>query len=395
MSMNTEPGKIPFHRPLLGPEEESAVLEVLRSGWLTTGSVTKAFEDDFARFTGVKYALAVNSATSGLHLALESYGVGPGDRVIMSPLTFTASAEVVRYLGAEVRFADIEADDNSWNLDPGKLEQVLKTEPDAKAIMPVHVGGRSCDMASIKKLAEPRKLWILEDAAHAFPVKAGDRFIGTLGDAGVYSFYATKTMTAGEGGMIATDNPELAKRISVMRLHGIDRDVWARYSDKAGARSWEYDIVAPGFKYNLTDIASALGRVQLKKSQIFLAERKKMVRHYLQELSSIESLILPPFQDDHAWHLFVIQLKEEQWSLSRDEVMERLFEKGIGVSVHFKPLHLMTYWKERYHLTPEDFPESLKKFRRSISLPLWPGLPLNDQDRIISVLKDLSRRFRR
>lgn len=395
MSMNTDPAFIPFHRPLIGKEEEAAALRILRSGWLTTGSETQAFERDFTALTGVRHALAVNSATAGLHLALEAFGLGPGDRVVMSPLTFTASAEVVRYLGAEVVFADIEPDDQSWNIDPRAVEQAIRKDPFIKAMMPVHIGGRLCDMKSLSELAELRKLWVLEDAAHAFPLQRDGRWAGTLGDAGVFSFYATKTITTGEGGMVVTDNSDLAARISLMRLHGIDRDIWTRYSDGAKARSWEYDITAPGYKYNMTDLSAAIGRVQLERANFLLDERKALCRHYLQELSSLDSIILPPFDEDHAWHLFVIQIKEECWSLSRDEIMERLFENGIGVSVHFKPLHLMKYWKERYQLTPDAYPESVRKFRRSISLPLWPGLTEQNQDRIISVLKDLARKFRR
>ena len=261
MSRNTD--FIPFARPSLGIEEETAVLRVLRSGWLTTGKEAKSFEMEFAKHINSSHALAVNSATSGLHLALEALGLKPGDKVITSPYTFTSTAEVIRYRGADPVFADI--DSKTFNINPVAVENLLKKDPSIKGIIPIHIGGNPCDMDSLMNIRNRFNVFLLEDAAHAFPVQYNGKFLGTFGDAGVFSFYATKTITTGEGGMIVTNNEDAAKRMSVMRLHGIDREIWDRYtSDKP---AWEYSIVEAGFKYNMPDIAASIGREQLKKGR--------------------------------------------------------------------------------------------------------------------------------
>lgn len=383
---------IPFSRPSIGKEEEEAVLEVLRSGWLTTGKKTHAFEDEFKNYLGVKSALAVNSATSGLHLALEAVGVDRDDFVITTPYTFTATAEVIRYLGAHPLFVDIEKD--SWNICPEKIEAALKkTDIPPKAILPVHMTGVSCDMDAIIDLANQYTLKIVEDGAHSFPGKDGTgAYIGTRGDIGVYSFYANKTITTGEGGMIVTDNEELSKRMHVMRLHGMDRSMWNRFTETRA--SWEYDIVEAGYKYNLPDMASAIGLVQLKKADDFMKKRETASRRYTAGLEDLDFLTLPADHVSGSWHLYIIMVNPGILTIDRNRFIEELNTRGIGTSVHYIPLHLMTYYKERYNLKPEDYPVSFDKYKRSISLPLYPDITNEEIDYIVDAVRDIGRKFR-
>jgi len=390
MSPNTE--FLPFARPAIGKEEEEAVLEVLRSGWLTTGKVARAFEEEFSAFVGAKRALAVNSATSGLHLALEAVGVGPGSVVVTSPYTFASTAAVARHLGAEVRFCDIGADD--CDIDPARLEELLAAEPHAAAVVPVHVGGDPCDMGRIVPACRSRRVAVIEDAAHAFPSRTGAGFAGTLGDIGVYSFYATKTITTGEGGMIVSNDPTLAARMATMRMHGFDREAWDRYTSPKA--SWYYEIVEAGYKYNLPDILAALGRAQLAKADRFLAERVSIADRYDAAFSDVDGLVLPPRKDDgsHSWHLYALRVAGSAGDdeAARDSLVARLTEAGIGSSVHFIPLHLMPYWARRYALRPSDFPEALARFRSSVSLPIWPGMGDAAVDRVIDTVVSWARR---
>lgn len=407
MSRNTD--FVPFARPSLGPEEESAVLEVLRSGWLTTGKVAKAFEEEFASFVGARRALAVNSATSGLHLALEALGVGQGDLVATSPYTFVSTASVARHLGAEVAFCDIAAED--YGIDPGRLEALLAKEPRIKAVIAIHVGGKPCRMRELLEICGRRGLPLVEDAAHAFPSRVPSAllpegasrgreaaFAGTLGAIGVYSFYATKTITTGEGGMVVTEDEALAKRMATMRSHGFDRDAFDRYTSKTA--SWYYEVAEAGFKYNLPDLLAAIGREQLKKADRFLAEREEIARRYDEAFAPFaadgaasasgqaadrgaapagkarpaEALFeLPPRGLGHSWHLYSLRLRGPLSGL-RNEFFERLQAKGIGASVHFIPLHIMPYFAKRYGLEPGDFPEAFSKYSRTISLPIWQGM---------------------
>lgn len=370
---------IPFSRPVLGEREEQAVLEVMRSGWLTTGKVTLAFEAEFAAFVGVPHALAVNSATAGLHLALEALGVGPGDLCAVPDYTFTATAEVVRYLGADPVFVDCR--DDSPNFDLDRLEEVLRTRP-IKVVLPVHVAGEPVDWDRLASLQAQYGFRIVEDAAHVFPTAGPQGFWGALGDIGVYSFYANKNMTTGEGGMVVTRDEGLARRMKVMRLHGIDRDAFARYTGTTA--SWEYAIVAPGYKYNLTDLASAIGRVQLTRAEGFWRDRQSLVRRYFENLKTLEGLVLPAWRDDHAWHVFSVLLPPGR---DRDAFVRDLTAARVGTSVHYIPLHRMPYWKERYSLTPGDFPRAEERFRRTLSLPLYPALSADQVD-------EVCRRFR-
>lgn len=386
--MNRNTDFIPFALPCLGPREEEAVLRVLRSGWITTGAETRSFEEEFARFVGVPHALAVNSATAGLHLALEALGVGPGDLVVTTPYTFTATAEVVRYLGADPLFVDIGPD--SFSLDPRGVEKTLRDPelgPRVKAVLPVHVAGEVRGMEEILASCARRGIPVVEDAAHSFPSRTALGFAGALGRIGVYSFYATKTITTAEGGMVVTADREAAARMSRMRLHGIDREVWDRYT--ARDASWRYEVVAPGFKYNLTDIASAIGRVQLSRADEFLARRREIARTYREAFARRDYLIPPEDSRGHAWHLFPLQIDETKLTLDRDEFIRRLGRKGIGVSVHFIPLHLHPYWRDRYGLRPGDFPEALKKYSQVISLPIYPSLTEDQVGRVIQAVLEV------
>jgi len=378
---------LPFAIPDIGEEEIKEVLDSLRSGWLTTGPKTKRFEEDFATFAGDgTEAIAVNSATAGLHLALEAVGIGPGDEVVTTPYTFTSTAEVVRYLGADPVFVDI--DPLTFNIDASKIEAAIT--PRTKAIIPVHFAGLACDMDAILTIARKHGLKVVEDAAHALPTTCNGRLIGSLdSDATVYSFYATKTITTGEGGMVVVRDPEVAKRCRIMRLHGISRDAFDRYTSTKP--SWHYEVVAPGCKYNMTDIAASLGIHQLKKAWGFQKKREAMAARYDETFRNLPMILPPhaPSGDMHAWHLYVIRLTNDI-PVTRDRFIELMAEKGVGCSVHFIPLHLHPYWRDRYNLKPEDFPNALKAYEGAVSLPLFTKMTNDDQQNVIdSVLEIL------
>lgn len=383
---------LPFCLPEIGEEEISEVTETLRSGWLTTGPKTKRFEEEFARYIGENVeALAVNSATAGLHLALEAVGVAAGDEVITTPYTFTATAEVVRYLGAHPVFVDVQ--DDTLNIDPHGIPASITDR--TKAIIPVHFAGLACDMDAIGRLGRKHQLRVVEDAAHALPSITRNRLIGSLdSDATVFSFYATKTLATGEGGMIVTRDPQVARRCRVMRLHGIDRDAFDRYTAKTPA--WFYSVVAPGFKYNMTDVAAAIGIHQLRKLDRFLRRRQELARRYDENLRDL-CLRLPagaPVGDMHAWHLYVVRLNDDA-PLSRDEFIDEMASAGIGTSVHFIPLHLHPYWRDTYSLRPEQFPNATRAFSQVVSLPLYTRMTDADQDRVIEATRTILSRRRR
>jgi dTDP-4-amino-4,6-dideoxygalactose transaminase len=381
---------LPFALPEIGEEEIAEVVDTLRSGWVTTGPKARKFEQAFSAYLSgdagdeTLQSIAVNSATAGLHLALEALGIGPGDEVITTTHTFTATAEVVRYLGADVRLVDI--DPGTLNIDPAAIEAVIT--PRTKAIMPVHYAGLAVDMDAIYAIAKKHKLKIVEDAAHALPTTYKRQLIGTMqSDAVVFSFYANKTMTTGEGGMLVTRDAELAARAKVMRLHGINRDAFDRFQAKVP--SWYYEIVAPGFKYNLTDIAAALGLHQLQRVNGFQQRREQIASRFDEALADLP-LILPPRPqhagDLHSWHLYVVRLKDEA-TITRDQLIDSLFADGIGVSVHYIPLHLHPYWKERYDLKPEQFPKSQKAYERMVTLPLYTKMTDADVERVIAAVR--------
>jgi dTDP-4-amino-4,6-dideoxygalactose transaminase len=376
---------LPFALPDIGDEEIAEVVDTLRSGWITTGPKAKRFEQAFVEFLGDASleAIAVNSATAGLHLALEAVGIGPGDEVITTTHTFTATAEVVRYLGADVKLVDI--DPATLNIDPKLVEAAIT--PRTKAIIPVHYAGLAADMPAILAIAKRHGLKVIEDAAHALPTTAGQQLVGTLqSDAAVFSFYANKTMTTGEGGMLVTRDKALAARAKVMRLHGMSRDAFDRFT--ATVPSWYYEIVAPGFKYNLTDIGAALGLQQLKRIGAFQQRRIELANRLDAGLAGLP-LLLPPRpagHDQHSWHLYVVRLGDEA-KVPRDRFIERMYEQGIGCSVHYIPLHLHPYWRERYGLKPEQFPHSQRAYERMVSLPLYTKMSDADADRVVAAVR--------
>jgi dTDP-4-amino-4,6-dideoxygalactose transaminase len=378
---------LPFALPEIGEAEIAEVVDSLRSGWVTTGPKARRFEADFAAWLGEPglHCVAVNSATAGLHLALEALGIGPGDEVITTTHTFTATAEVVRYLGADVKLVDV--DPATLNIDPAAVEAAIT--PRTKALIPVHYAGLAADMPALLDIARRHGLKVVEDAAHALPATCGGALVGTLAsDATVFSFYANKTITTGEGGMLVTRDAALAKRAQVMRLHGMNRDAFDRFT--AQVPSWYYEIVAPGFKYNLTDIAAALGIHQLKRAEAFHAKRQALADRYAQALAGLP-LVLPPGPpagERHAWHLYVVRLADGA-PIGRDRLIEGLFEAGIGCSVHYIPLHLQPYWRERYGLVPAMFPHSQRAYERMLSLPLYTRMTEADVDRVAGALRAL------
>lgn len=377
---------LPFALPEIGEEEIAEVVDTLRSGWLTTGPKAKRFESDFAAYLGdnALHCVAVNSATAGLHLALEALDIGPGDEVIVPTHTFTATAEVVRYLGADVKLVDV--DESTLNMSPKGVEAAIT--PRTKALIPVHYGGLAADMASLLAIARRHKLKVVEDAAHALPATSAGRLIGTLdSDATVFSFYANKTITTGEGGMVVTRNTALAKRAQVMRLHGISRDAFDRFTAKVP--SWYYEIVAPGFKYNLTDVAAALGLHQLKKAHAFQRRRQEIAAQYAAALGPLPLILpaQPPAGETHSWHLYVVRLAEGA-RIARNVLIERLFESGVGCSVHYIPLHAQPYWRERYGLRASDYPVSQHAYEQMVSLPIYPRMTPDDVARVARAMRD-------
>lgn len=386
---------LPFALPEIGEEEIAEVVDTLRSGWVTTGPKAKRFEADFKAWLGDAgddidglECIAVNSATAGLHLALEAIGIGPGDEVITTTHTFTATAEVVRYLGADVKLVDI--DPATLNIDPALIEAAIT--PRTKAILPVHYAGLAADMPAILAIAKRHGLKVVEDAAHALPTTSAGRRIGTLvSDATVFSFYANKTITTGEGGMLVTRDPVLAKRAKVMRLHGMSRDAFDRFT--ATVPSWYYEIVAPGFKYNLTDIAAALGIHQLKKAHAFAARRAQIALQYNAAFADLPIISAPvaPAGELHPWHLYVLRLLPEA-GIGRDAFIAQLYAQGIGCSVHYIPLHLQPYWRDRYGLRPEQFPCSQRAYQQMLSLPVYSRMTDADVQRVIGAVRGLLAR---
>ena len=376
---------LPFALPDIGEEEIAEVVDSMRSGWLTTGPKTKAFERDFADYIGGGVeAMAVSSATAGLHLALEACGIRAGDEVITSVYTFTSTAEVIRYLGADPVFADI--DERTLNISPESIEKAIT--PKTKAIMPVHVGGLPCDMDAILAIAKKHGLKVVEDAAHAFPVRYKGRMIGALdSDAAVYSFYATKTITTGEGGMVVTKNKDMVKRIKTMRLHGIDRDAYDRYTSEKPA--WYYEIVAPGYKYNMSDIMASMGIHQLKKAERMKARRREIAMRYTEALQRLPLTLpyLPAEDEDNAWHLYPVHIRKDA-PVMRDEFIKQMsFSAKIGCSVHFIPLHLQPYYRDKYGLTPQMFPCATEAFESEVSLPIYPKMTDEDVEYVIEQIR--------
>ena len=381
---------LPFAAPLLGNEEIDEVVHCLRSGWLTTGRKTKQFEQEFCEFVGAKHALAVNSCTAALHLALEAVGVGPGDEVVTTPMTFTATAAVIEHLGARPVFADCDA--ATLNIDPAAIER--RITPRTKAILPVHFAGQACDMNAIGGLARAHELPVIEDAAHALPTLHRGRKVGAISELTCFSFYATKNVTTGEGGMVVTDREDLAERMRLMHLHGMSRDAWKRYTQNG---SWSYEILAPGFKYNLTDIAAAIGIQQLRKAHAFHRRRLAIADRYDAGLADVPGVTLPRVADreGHAWHLYVIQLDPARLAIDRAAFVDRLIARNIGVSVHFIPLHVLPYYRDRYGLRPDDYPNAWAAYERIVSLPIYAKMTDEDVRHVIEAVRDVAREARR
>jgi len=366
------------------------VVEVLKSGWLTTGAKVREFERDFCRFIGCSHAVAVNSGTAALHLALAAIGLKAGDEVILPTMTFAATAEVVLYFGAKPVLVDCEPD--TLNLDPAGLAAALTSK--TRAIIPVHFGGQSCDMERILRFAREHDLRVIEDAAHALPSLFHGRRVGTIGDITCFSFYATKTITTGEGGMATTENPQWADKMRMLSLHGISHDAWNRYSAEG---SWYYEILSPGFKYNLTDLAACLGVEQLKQCDEFHQGRQRIAAAYDEGFADLPEIQTPVCRPgvQHAWHLYVIQLQLERLRIDRRDFVEALREKNIGTSVHFIPLHRHPYYRDTFGYGPEDFSNASAVFERIVSLPIYPKMSDEDAGDVIAAVRSIVEESRR
>ena len=401
--------EVPFFRPSITDAEIEEVTECLRSGWLTTGPRTKQFEARFADCVGAKHTVAVNSCTAALHLAVEALGLRPGQAVLVPTMTFAATAEVVRYQGAVPLLVDCEP--ATLNMDMvdarRKMEQLhsgaTPLDPALRVvgIMPVHVGGMMMDMEAVRSFAEAEGLWVVEDAAHAFPAafrsRPGDPWRrcgeGTSA-AACFSFYANKTITTGEGGMAATDDPALASRMRQMSLHGLSHDAWKRY---AGNHSWDYRIAAPGFKYNMADLAAAIGLAQLERAESMHEQREAIAHRFLAALADVPQIDLPPSPPDriHAWHLFPIRLRLDRLSIDRNAFIQELREGGVGCSVHWRPLHLHPYYEETFGWRPDHLPVASATWSRLISLPLYPGMRPDEEAWVVQRVRELCARHAR
>jgi len=381
---------LPFHIPDIGEDEIQAVVETLRSGWLTTGPKVRQFEEDFARYIGCRHAVALNSGTAALHLALEAVGIKAGDEVLVPTLTFAATAAVVLHLQAKPRLVDCRPE--TLNLDPDQIERAITAK--TRAIIPVHISGLPCEMGRILEIAKAHNLRVIEDAAHALPARFQEQRVGTIGDITCFSFYATKTITTGEGGMATTENPEWAERMRIMGLHGISKDAWKRYTAEG---SWYYEILSPGYKYNLTDLAAAIGIQQLKKCDQFWQARRRIAALYTEGFQDMPEITTPALarEGQHAWHLYILQLNLERLRISRNEFVELLKQYQIGTSVHFIPLHLHPYYRETFGYRPQDLPQASAAFERIVSLPLYPKMTEAQVQHVISAVREIVRQNRR
>jgi dTDP-4-amino-4,6-dideoxygalactose transaminase len=376
--------RVPFARASLDEDDIAGVVDTLRSGWITTGPRVREFERLFAGRLGLQHAIAVNSATAALHLALDAIGLKPGDEVIVPTITFTASAEVVRYFDAKPVLVDVRPD--TLCIDPVAVRRALT--PRTRAIIPVHMGGHPAEMDEIMQLAREHALVVIEDAAHALPCKYKGRDAGTIGHMAAFSFYATKTITTGEGGMLVTRDDGYAQRARIMSLHGMSRDAWKRY---AHGGSWRYDVVAPGFKYNMTDMAAALGVSQLCKVDHLWERRSKIARRYSSAFSDYSELEVPTASPEivHSWHLYILRLQPALLRITRDTFLEKLAEIGVATSVHFIPVHTFTYYKSKYGYQDHQFPVACREFERMFSLPIYASMTDEDVEYVIDAVTGL------
>lgn len=394
--MDRLPRNIPYHKPDLTDAEVDAVVKVVKGGWLTTGPVSRQFEEAFAREVGAKYAVALNSCTAALHLSLGAIGLRSGQCIITTTMTFAATAEVAYYLNAEPVFVDIEP--GTMNMDPDLIESAISNAKrkglQPAAIVPVHFAGLPCNMDAIMDIAKEHKLHVIEDAAHAFPCEYRQRRIGSIGDLTCFSFYATKTITTGEGGMVTTDNKSHADTIRKMSLHGISRDAWKRYSSEG---SWYYEIEAPGYKYNMTDVAASLGIVQLGRASSMRDRRECIASRYTEEFRKLEQIETPPSGIDclHSWHLYVIRLNLDKLVIDRARFIEELKARGIGASVHFIPIHMHPYYRNKYGYLPQDFPVASREFDRTVSLPIYSSMSDDDIAYVIESVSSICLHFKK
>ena len=379
---------LPFSPPLIGEEEVREVVDTLRSSWITTGPKTKRFESEFATYVEAPGALALNSCTAALHTALVTLGIGPGDEVITTPLTFTASVNVIEHVGARPVLVDVEPD--TLNIDPGEVEAAITSR--TRAILPVHYAGHPVNLDSLRALADVHRLAVVEDAAHAVSARYKGRLIGSGENPAAFSFYATKNLTTAEGGML-TGDPDFLARARVVSLHGMSRDAWKRY-DQGG--SWFYEVLLPGFKYNMTDIQAALGLCQLRKLAQFQHRRREVVSQYNRAFVDEPALELPVTRPEveHAWHLYVLRLRPEALTIDRDRFIQELTDRNIGTSVHFIPIHLHPYYRDKYSFTPSSFPVAYESYKRMLSLPLSAGLSDRDAGDVIEAVLDVVRSHR-
>jgi len=381
---------IPFHKPYITEDEISEVLDSLHSGWLTMGPKTIKFEAKYGEYIGAKNAVSMNSCTACLHLALKAVNIQRGDEVIVPAITFAATAEVVTYFHATPVFVDV--DEGTHTIDVSKIEEKITKK--TKAIIPVHYAGQPCDMDEILDVAKKHGLFVIEDAAHAVPAWYKERKVGTIGDITCFSFYATKSLTTGEGGMATTENDEWAERMSILRLHGISKDAWKRYTNEG---SWYYEVAESGYKYNMTDIQAGLGLAQLKKIDWMWQQREEIARKYTEAFQSMDEITPPRVRPDRksAWHLYVIKLNPAAVNVDRKQFMEEIKERGIGTSVHFIPLYRHPYYRDTFRYTPQGFPVSERVYERIVSLPIYPGMTEGDIERVVESVRDVVRRHRR
>ena len=401
--------QVPFFRADLSGQEVEEVVATLRSGWLTSGPKVRRFEQEFAAAVGAPYAVAVNSCTAALHLAVEALGLKPGQAVLVPTMTFAATAEVVRYMGAIPILVDCEPLNINMDFDDaarklvqlksGQLPSALPNDLQVAGIMPVHVGGMMMNIDAVQSFSNAHRLWAIEDAAHAFPAawrrvpeEPWQRCGEETTTVSCFSFYANKTITTGEGGMAVTHDADLAERMRLMSLHGLSRDAWERYS---GGGSWDYRIIAPGYKYNLTDIAAGIGIHQLARAEEMRLEREDIAHRYLEALGDVEEVELPAEDVNriHAWHLFPIRLRLERLLINRNEFIEKLKEAGVGCSVHWRPLHLHPYYQETFGWRPEDLPVATALWERLISLPLFPGMRDDELEHVTRTVRSLCAQY--
>jgi perosamine synthetase len=391
--------QVPFFRPLIGEPEIAEVIEVLRSGWMTTGPRVKRFENDFAAAVGGRHAVALNSCTAALHLALEALGVQPKDAVLVPTMTFASTAEVVRYLGSEPVLVDCDPVTLLMDVADAevKIQQFAAKGRRLVGVIPVHVGGLMLDMDAVNALAKSYGLWVVEDAAHSFPAawRPGPdspwRWCG-CGESEVtcFSFYANKTITTGEGGMAVTQREHLAERMRIMSLHGISKDAWKRYM---ATGSWYYEIIEPGFKYNMTDMAAAVGIHQLARAEAMRREREVIAGYFMEQLADVAEIELPPVPSDriHSWHLFYIRLRLERLAIDRATFMEELKQRGVLCTVHWQPLHFHPYYREVFGYQPQDLPRAAGVWPRLISLPIFPGMTDGEKEQVVAAVREVAR----